>query len=237
MPDARLKELQPLPPGSKARQVGEALSAFIGDSGLKPGDRLPTERALCAALKVGRSSLREAVSQLAARGVLEARIGSGTYVRRAVTADTAYLPLSIETSAMRDSMLMALEVRRGLEIEASIAAAKRRTASDLIAMEAALDEMERRHLAEGASGKADYFFHIAIYDAAHNPLFRQLLEQLRELLHKFFEQPFRPDFAARSFPFHRTLFNAIRDGDPQAAACETRKILDVVEEDIRTMSK
>ena len=105
-------------------------------------------------------------------------------------------------------------------------------------MEAALDEMERVHRREGTSGAADLAFHLTIYDASGNPLFRQVLEQLRGHFERFWAQPFdRPDFASRSFPFHRRLFEAIRDGDPAAAAEHTRAILDIVEQDIRDISR
>jgi DNA-binding FadR family transcriptional regulator len=54
----------------------------------------------------------------------------------------------------------------------------------------------------------------------------------------FWDHPFeRIDFARRTFPFHRTLFNAIVAQDPEAARQETLKILDIVEEDIKEMSK
>lgn len=228
--------LTALPSQNRSRQIMDALVGYIDQRGLQPGDRLPPERDLTAALQVGRSSLREAVSQLSALGVLEARIGSGTYLKRRVTAGTHYMPLSVSADGLAEALLMTLEVRRGIEIEASIAAARRRTEDDILRMEAALNEMERTHLTEGGSGMADFAYHMTIYDAAHNPLFRQLLEQMRDIVERFWDRPFdRPDFAARSFPFHRTLFNAIRDGDPEAAAAETRKILDVVEEDIRNM--
>ena len=98
--------------------------------------------------------------------------------------------------------------------------------------------MERVHLRDGTSGPQDLAFHLAIYDAERNPLFRQLLEQMRGLFEAFWSIPFdRHDFAARSFPFHRMLFEAIRDGDPAAAAAHTRAILDIVEEDIKEMSR
>ncbi|MCB1403017.1 MAG: FadR family transcriptional regulator, partial [Rhodobacteraceae bacterium] len=88
------------------------------------------------------------------------------------------------------------------------------------------------------SGPADLAFHLTIYQASGNPLFGQVLEQLRGHFERFWDQPFdRPDFAGRSFPFHRQLFEAIRDGDPAAAARHTRAILDIVEEDIRDMSR
>jgi DNA-binding FadR family transcriptional regulator len=61
---------------------------------------------------------------------------------------------------------------------------------------------------------------------------------MRGAFERFGDRPFdRPDFARRSFPFHRTLFNAIAAQDIDAARRETLKILDVVEEDIKEMSK
>ena len=62
-------------------------------------------------------------------------------------------------------------------------------------IEEKLNEMERVHLAKGTSGPEDLAFHLAIYDATHNPLFRQLLEQMREAFERFWEHPFdRPGF-------------------------------------------
>jgi GntR family transcriptional regulator, transcriptional repressor for pyruvate dehydrogenase complex len=230
--------LEALPPLGRARQVAEALSRYIDEANLATGDRLPTERALMEALGIGRSSVREAVSQLQALGVLETRIGSGTYIRKPVSARTVHLPLSIEARDLADGLMLTLEVRRGVEIEASMAAARRRTDADIARMEAALDAMEQVHRREGTSGETDLAFHLTIYDASGNPLFRQVLEQLRGHFERFWDQPFdRPDFAARSFPFHRRLFEAIRAGDAAAAAEHTRAILAIVEEDIRDMSR
>jgi len=237
MADARPMLEARLPLG-RTRQVAEALSRYIDEGGLTVGDRLPAERELMVALGIGRSSVREAVSQLQALGVLETRIGSGTYIRKPVSGRTVHLPLSIEARDLADGLMLTLEVRRGVEIEASMAAARRRSPEDLARMEAALDEMERVHRREGTSGAADLAFHLTIYDASGNPLFRQVLEQLRGHFERFWSQPFdRPDFAGRSFPFHRKLFEAIRDGDEAAAARHTRAILDIVEEDIRDMSR
>lgn len=228
----------PLPPMDRARQVIEALTAYIDQASLKAGDRLPAERELMTALAVGRSTIREVIRHFQALGVMETRKGSGTYLLKPVTAATIHMPLSLETAHLRDGLLQTLEVRRGLECEANMVAARRRTPNDLIVIEEKLNEMERVHLSKGSSGREDLAFHLAIYDATHNPLFGQLLEQMREAFERFWDEPFdRPDFARRSFPFHRTLFNAIVAQDTEAARRETLKILDVVEEDIKEMSK
>ncbi|APG85493.1 HTH-type transcriptional regulator LutR [Sinorhizobium americanum CCGM7] len=230
--------LLPLPPVDRVQQVISALADYVQRSGLKPGDRLPAERELMAALAVGRSTIREVISHFQALGVVEARKGSGTYLLRAISGATIHMPLTLDTQHLRDALLQTLEVRRGIEVEAGMVAARRRTDADLINIETKLDAMERVHLAKGTSGPEDLAFHLAIYDATHNPLFRQLLEQMREAFERFWEKPFdRPDFARRSFPCHRTLFDAIASQNPNAAREETLKILAIVEEDIKEMSK
>jgi len=230
--------LSPLPSIDRTQQVIEALSTFIESSKLQAGDRLPTERELMAALSVGRSTIREVITYFQALGVMETRKGSGTYLLKPVSKATIHMPLSFNPSHLRDALLQTLEVRRGIECEAGMVAARKRTDEDLVIIEEKLNEMERVHMAKGTSGPEDLAFHLAVYDATHNPLFRQLLEQMRETFERFWEHPFdRQDFARRSFPYHRTLFNAIADQDPEAARVETLKILDVVEEDIKEMSK
>ena len=230
--------IAPLPPLDRVAQVIAALATYIDGASLKAGDRLPAERELMAALAVGRSTIREVISHFQALGVMETRKGSGTYLLKPVSTATIHMPLSLDATHLRDVLLQTLEVRRGIECEAGMVAARRRTAEDLVVIEEKLNEMERVHLAEGTSGPEDLAFHLAVYEATHNPLFRQILEQMREAFERFWTHPFdRQDFARRSFPFHRTLFNAIAAQDTEAARRETLKILDVVEEDIKEMSK
>jgi len=230
--------MTPLPVMDRVRQVEGALVEFVERADLKPGSRLPAERELMSALGVGRSTIREVIRKFQALGIIDSRKGSGNYLLKPISTATVHMPISIEAESLRDALLMTLEVRRGIEVEASMAAARRRTEDDIETMRLRLEEMERVHMAEGTSGKADLAFHLSIYDATHNSLFKQLLEQMREGFERFWSKPFdRPDFASRSFPFHRTLFNAIVAADAPAARQETLKILEIVEEDIKDMSK
>lgn len=230
--------IAPLPALNRAGEVTAALARYIEEAHLSAGDRLPAERELMAALAVGRSTIRESIRQFQALGVIETRKGSGTYLLKRISPATVHMSFSLEPVHLRDVLLQTLEVRRGIECEAGMVAARRRTAADIVMIEQKLDEMERVHIAKGSSGPEDLAFHLAIYDATHNPLFKQLLEQMRGTFERFWSSPFeRADFARRSFPFHRTLFNAIVAQDTEAARRETLKILDVVEEDIKEMSK
>ena len=230
--------LSPLPSSDRADDVMRAIAGFIAKTQLKAGDRLPTERQMMESLSVGRSTVREVIRKLQALGVVESRKGSGTYLLRALSAQAIHMPLVIDTTHLRDRLLQTLDVRRGLELEASALAALRAKPDDLAEIEIKLIEMERVHLDKGTAGREDLAFHLAIYDATHNPLFRQLLEQIREAFESFFEKPFdRPDFARRSFPFHRELFDAIRTRNTVVARQKTLAILEIVEEDIKDMSQ
>lgn len=237
-PAASRAGLASLPAQDRGKQVMDALADFIDSASLKSGDRLPTERELTASLGVGRSTVREAMQRLEALGVTRTLKGSGTYLVRPISAATIHVPLTLDAGSQRDTLLRTLEVRRGIETEASRIAALRRTAEDLAVIEEKLEAMERVHLAKGTSGPEDLAFHLAVYDATHNPLFRQLLEQMRGAFERFWEHPFdRQDFARRSFPFHRELFDAIRASDAESARERTLAILTVVEEDIVEMSR
>ncbi len=216
-----------------------AVARHVEAVGLAVGDRIPTEHEIMAALGIGRSSVREAMRHLQALGVIETRRGTGSFLKRPVSASTIHMPLSFDTTTrQRDALLQTLDVRRGLEVEASMLAACRATPADLAAMAMKLDEMERVHLQKGTAGREDLAFHLSIYGATHNPLFGQLLEQMREAFEHFFDKPFeRPDFARRSFPFHRELYDAIAAGDAEKARDKTVAILAIVEEDIKDMSQ
>ncbi|MBN9024047.1 MULTISPECIES: FadR/GntR family transcriptional regulator [Kaistia] len=230
--------LSPLPASDRAKTVMTALADYIAQSGLRPGERLPTERELMQSLAVGRSTVREVIRQFQALGVMESRKGSGTYLLRGISSDTIHMPLSIDAGTLREGLLSTLDIRRGLEAEAGALAALRRSKADLEIIEDRLVAMEKVHLAEGTSGKYDLAFHLSVYDASHNPMFGQLLEQMREAFERFWSKPFdRPDFAGRSFPYHRTLFEAIAAQDAERARRETLTILEIVEEDIREMSQ
>jgi len=57
------------------------LRDMIEQDGLKPGDRLPSERTLSERLNAGRSSVREALRALELLGLIETKKGEGTFLR------------------------------------------------------------------------------------------------------------------------------------------------------------
>ena len=145
------------------------------DGSWEVGMRLPSERELAETFCVSRSSLREAMSRLKARGMLESRPGSGVFVTDRLQASIAspWRQLMAEHPDLRWDML---EFRRELECAAARYAAMRATDTDLEKIGAvfqrlcdAYDNNDSR-----AEHRADADFHEAIAEASHNSMFRFL---------------------------------------------------------------
>lgn len=64
-------------------EIVRKIRLMIDDDGLKPGDKIPSERELSERLHVGRSSVREALRALELLGLIETRRGEGTFLRNA----------------------------------------------------------------------------------------------------------------------------------------------------------
>jgi GntR family transcriptional regulator/MocR family aminotransferase len=63
-----------------ARQLADHLAALIGSGRLAPGVKLPASREAAASLRLGRNTVSAAYDMLAARGLIAARVGQGTFV-------------------------------------------------------------------------------------------------------------------------------------------------------------
>lgn len=66
--------------GTLAARLSRGIAALIASGELRPADRLPAERALAAAGSVSRGTVVSAYADLAERGLVERRQGSGTRI-------------------------------------------------------------------------------------------------------------------------------------------------------------
>ncbi|MFB7249825.1 PLP-dependent aminotransferase family protein [Microbacterium sp. NPDC056234] len=66
--------------GTLSTRLALAIRALVATGELRPGDRLPAERTLAAATSVSRGTVVAAYADLAERGVVERRQGSGTRI-------------------------------------------------------------------------------------------------------------------------------------------------------------
>ena len=88
------KEIALMTPVSKDLlyvKIADAIHGYIRENNLKPGDRLPSERALSQQLGTGRHSVREALRVLENQGIIEVRMGAGTFVAEETQDNSLYM--------------------------------------------------------------------------------------------------------------------------------------------------
>jgi DNA-binding FadR family transcriptional regulator len=219
---------------SLVSQVIDSLTAQIQKGNWPVGSKLPPENALASELMVGRSTIREAVRVLAHNGLLEVRQGAGTFVI-STQPSTRNAPVNpsfadnLQNRLRRAKILDVYEVRRPIEVEAARLAALRRDEDDLARIQAAYDRRQsaRSSPESGPYIKADIDFHIAVVDAAHNPILSDLFSAFIEALHDallLLDQETSRDFDTSGA--HYRLAQAIIDADPDAAVAATLEHLD-----------
>ena len=164
-------------------QVADALQREIAEGRLRPGEKLPPERLLCAQLGVSRTVIREAVRSLAAKGLVDVRSGGGVWVRQPTARPAAeLLGIAMQTAGGGVTWADVLEIRRLVEVEAAGRAAQRRTGADLRQLGAILETHRASRGDPGAGAQADMRFHEALAAATHNALMPVLLGAMETVL-------------------------------------------------------
>src|SRR6056297_1449394 len=111
---------------------------------LRPGERLPSERELAEQLGVSRPSLREAVAELQAQGLLTSRAGAGVYV--ADVLGSAFSPALVRLfSTHEEAVFDYVAFRRDMEGLAAQRAAETGSDTDLAVIDSVFRRMETAH--------------------------------------------------------------------------------------------
>jgi len=207
-------------------QIAAAIEALIATRQVAPGDRLPTERVLCARFGVSRTVVREAVRSLETKGLVEGRAGSGVYVTKQSAQPAAQLlGLAIQSDAEL-TWADVMEARRALEIEIAGLAAQRRTDADLAALRRALDDHRAALGASdraGVAAHADVRFHAALAVASHNGVMPILLGAIEGVLLEARRVSMRLERALREgITHHARILRAVNKGDFDGAYAAQR---------------
>ncbi|QYH35106.1 FadR/GntR family transcriptional regulator [Salinibacterium sp. M195] len=201
--------------GRRAAQAAEVLLGRIRAGEWPLGHKLPGETTLAAEIGVGRSTLREAIRELAGKGVLESRQGSGVFV---ISTD---LTEDWDVVLRRVSIASVIEARVAIEAEAAALAAHRRTPSDLRSMRRALARRSSPNRSVDEFVDVDMALHREVVAAAHNEVLLELFDgfvprvrvAMIEMLRLRPIHDYEADQAA-----HSALVEAIAERDPAAAA-------------------
>lgn len=215
-------------------QIIQQIEDSILKGVLKPGDQLPAERELAQRFGVSRTAVREAVKALREKGLVEAYSGKGTFITDGTSqAIRQSLDLLVRIGRQEGASHLA-ELRLVLEPEIAALAATRIEDQLLATMREAVATMERSLHDPGAYIEADLDFHLALAEAAANPLVLSLLDSIVGLLREQRMRIFNVDGGPERGQFHhKRILSAIERRDPDAAREMMRAHLRQVGEDSR----
>jgi GntR family transcriptional regulator, transcriptional repressor for pyruvate dehydrogenase complex len=215
----RSRYLQPIPRTNLTQEIVQRLVNLIVQEGLRPGDKLPSERELISRFSIGRSSLREALKILSAIGLVEVSLGEGMFVGRGDLSLIAR-PLTLGLMMGESSRNELIETRRVLEVALAGFAAERATAAEIDEIGSRLETMRTNQARPERYSRADLEFHLAISKAAHNRVLFNLLHTLRHILGALIATTvvdYDANQMPQSYKVHVPIFGAIQARDAVAA--------------------
>ncbi|NEN74911.1 FCD domain-containing protein [Pelistega sp. NLN82] len=200
-----------------------SLCDMIQSQGIEVGDRLPAERKLCEMLSVSRTRLRELLKQLMAQGIIETKVGSGTFLKQNPVIQKMDANLhQVDSLLLQDPdyRFDVQEARAVLESGAAWYAALRATDEEKNHIRAVYKELQHyQNIGDlEKAAHADAKFHLAIAEASHNIVLIQLMRNVFELLrhnvvlarHKMYTDTLMVDQLNHQ---HSTLLTAIEQKD------------------------
>ena len=128
-------------------QIAGLIERYVADKRLQAGDRLPSERELARRLGVSRTPVRGAIRLLEQRGLVNMRVGSGTYVI-GISPSTVAESIERYCSLSGCSYEDVVEVKGVLEPEIAALAAVRATPEDLARLGELVEEIDEARAQE-----------------------------------------------------------------------------------------
>ena len=213
-------------PGSQRRSddAFHQIVEMIFAGRFAPGARLPSEREMTGIVGVSRTTLRDALNRLEARGFVERRSKSGTYVATALP-EALREPMEAGVDAELVEFRHLIEVRKPLEIWAVARAVARPDERALQEMRACLADMRQSMALDTEAqferfSQADLAFHQVIAGMTENPLYVHLFHFLFSLVLRSISLSRRivmERYGETNLARHEAIYEAIRAGDVEAA--------------------
>jgi len=217
-----LEHLRPVSQTTLPGKVASRIREMVSTGTVKPGERIPSERALAEQLGVGRPAIREALQELKTQGVLVS--GRGPQGTRVATSPLSKIGTSLAQllGSGAEHVRELMQLRASVEIEAAGLAAHRASLEDIRRL---ADSVVKP--GEVTTAHIDVSFHLAIARATHNALFSQIAQEIINLLHEhtqavldaLYNQPGGVMAIQRQ---HEAVVQAIRLGNEDRAREEMR---------------
>ena len=198
-------------------QIVNQIQCQIVDGSLTQGQKLPNETDLSQQFGVSRASVREALSMLESKGIVERHKNGGTFL---CSCCLEKILSAIDIHRERDSELYGdlMEARLILECRVSELACQRADTLDLEKIEKTITMMQES-LERGESGlKADLLFHQCVAMATKNQVIAGLVRSLEPASEEMRARLSTPEYQKVCLEDHRAIYFAIRDRDAEKCA-------------------
>ena len=227
---------QPIQSERLYERIVDQIERRIVAGDLKIGDQLPAERELAEQFAVSRTAVREAIKALREKGLVEIRLGRGTFVTSgAAGAVRRSLGLLLKTE---NGFVNLEEVREILEPEIAALAATRISEEYITAMTEAIETMDTALDNVETFVEADLDFHLALAEATQNPIIPSLMDSIIDLLREQRKRTGNVEGGlARGQYHHKKILDAVIQRDPQAARKAMQDHLQQVHEDTYASAK
>ncbi|MEM9132136.1 MAG: FCD domain-containing protein [Actinomycetota bacterium] len=210
-------------------RIINAVVTMITDGDLQPGDRLPPEAELAVRVGTSRGSLREAVRVLAYLGILDVRVGDGTYVT-SLDGPSLLRGLGLIGHVATDKTALEIfEIRRILEAAATEKAAINITDDEVAELEDVVAQLAAETDGERFV-ELDMRFHNLIAAASGNAALRELVASfsVQTQRARLMQGRFVDGILEQSRAEHEAIFRHIKAGQPAlAAAAATAHVANV----------
>lgn len=215
-------------------RIEEKIEESIRNKTYQIGEKLPTESEFCTRFSVSRTSVREALKSLKARGLVNIKKGSGAYVAE-LSSKGALDPIHLyfEMSGDKDLVQNTIRTRQALEPEIANLAAMHRTKKDLMALQQNLNQLVECSL-EDVKGETliDGDFHSLVTAAAGNPVLSMIMSPIHNLIPKHKTLIYgknvtvnRSEIRASVVQFHSRIYEAIKNRDGREAYYQMKEHL------------
>jgi len=217
-----IMEIKPVKHAKVGEQVYDQMKEMLVSGAWNQGEKIPSENDLAAQFGVSRITVRQAIQRLAALGLLETRVGEGSFVKtiNLVEGMNSLIPMVyLERTAMEELF----EFREIIEAESVILATKYSTKEDISELKYILDKMISYEKESNMTAlvKADVDFHYKITEMTKNKFLIKTMAIIRDV----FENAIREttyDVGIKtgidSIYYHKEILQGIKGKNPEKAS-------------------
>ena len=208
--------ISPITKSNVAEAVFDKMLSMIATEEWKAGQKIPSENELKECFEVSRNTVRQAIQKLNALGVLEAKQGEGTFVKK---IDTSFYINVLVPSAFLGNMdcMKVLEFEKSIQVESVKLVGQRATMEEIEGLKYYIEEMKKQTDPD-LFFESDIEYHKYMSKITHNEMFYKSMNIIKDLLHGGLRQVVIKYGSNTSIEFHEKIYNLLKERRTAEAA-------------------